>query len=75
MRSKWKGFYFNPGLDSKIFDRSAVITLSFLNKRVLIHNGRRFISLLIKESMLGYKFGEFVVTKQLGGKIHSKKKK
>lgn len=76
MRSKWKSYYCDPTLlgSQKIWNRSSVITIDFLNKRVLVHNGLRFVSILIREAMLGYKFGEFVITKSLGSKIHSKKK-
>jgi len=75
MRSKWKGYYKYIYLysNNKIYKKSSVITLEFLNKRVLVYNGNKFISLLVKESMLGHRFGEFVLTKSLGSKIHVKK--
>jgi len=77
MRAKWKGIFVDKRtLESlKIFNRSLTITLDFLNKRVLVYNGLRFVSIAIKEAMLGHKFGEFVLTKKLGGVIHVKKKK
>jgi small subunit ribosomal protein S19 len=78
MRSKWKSFYSVSQVSDtvlKIWDRSLVITMSYLNKRVLVYSGLRFVSILIREIMVGHKFGEFVVTKSLGGKIHTKKKK
>jgi ribosomal protein S19 len=77
MRAKWKGvFEDKKNLETlKVLNRGLTITLAFLNKRVLVYNGLRFISIVVKESMLGHKFGQFVLTKSLGVGIHTKKKK
>jgi len=77
MRAKWKGvFEDKKNFETlKVLNRGLTITLAFLNKRVLVYNGLRFISIVVKESMLGYKFGQFVLTKSLGVGIHTKKKK
>ena len=50
-----------------------MVTIEFLNRRVLIYNGLKFISIIIKENMIGHKFGEFVLTKKIGAQIHSNK--
>jgi len=75
MRSKWKSYYKDTSLvnSNKLYKKSSIITMEFLNKRVLVYNGNKFVSLLVKESMLGHRFGEFILTKSLGSKIHVKK--
>jgi len=75
MRSKWKSYYKDTSLvnSNKLYKKSSIITTEFLNKRVLVYNGNKFVSLLVKESMLGHRFGEFILTKSLGSKIHVKK--
>lgn len=86
MRSKWKGSFVKLGLLKKlkmratfIYARNAVVTSNFLSRRVNIYNGKRFISVLVKPEMIGFKFGAFALTKSLGAVIHrtakSKKKK
>ncbi len=47
-----------------IYSRNSVITSIFINKRVFIHNGLTFIPVYIKETMIGFKFGEFAYTRQ-----------
>jgi len=76
MRSLWKGIYRAPAIINKtnlnkiIYLRKAVIPTNFLGKRIKIHNGKKGVSILVKEFMLNRRFGEFVVTKKLGPKIH-----
>jgi len=40
-----------------------------------LYNGRLMFPITILESMVGFRFGEFVLTKRLEGGIHVKKKK
>lgn len=47
-----------------IYNRGSIITSIFLNKRVYIHNGMIFIPVFIKQTMIGFKFGEFAYTRQ-----------
>jgi ribosomal protein S19 len=63
-----KGFFL-------IFSKNIIITALMVGFYFLIYNGFNFKSLFIKESMIGFKIGEFIVTKQLGMKIHLEKKK
>src|SRR5277367_3732130 len=49
--------------------RSHVIPLNLVGKRVKVYNGRSFVSVYLKLKMVGYKFGEFCVTKILGDRI------
>lgn len=45
---------------------------SFIGKTIYVYNGRKFVSLLIKENMLNYKLGDFVFTRRI---LLKKKKK
>lgn len=74
-RSKWKGAFIPRFLLKKdvkkvlkpitIWSRSSVISSSFLNKKVLVHNGKTFRPFYIKETHFGLKFGEFSFTRKL----------
>lgn len=55
----------------KIWSRSSVICKEFVWKKVLVHNGNKFIAITIKPEMVGHKFGEFAFTKRLGRTIHN----
>jgi len=78
MRSVWKGkyqfnkikYYFNFFLRKKSY-----IFMSDVGLKYKIYNGKDYINVLIKEGMVGKKFGNFVLTKILGRSIHLKKKK
>lgn len=75
--SKWKlkESIINFFPDSQmVFNKTLLLNVNYLNKRFLVYNGHRYVSLLIKDFMLGYRIGEFVTTKRLGKKIHLKKK-
>jgi small subunit ribosomal protein S19 len=69
-RSKWKGFFLdkkiiNQKLNSpRIWSRRSVITSNFINKRVLIYNGKNFIPIHINNQKIGFKFGEFSFTRR-----------
>jgi ribosomal protein S19 len=70
--------FFKPvyrGLASKksevyVWSRRSVVTPPFIGKRVAVYNGRKFFSFLVRPSMLGFKFGEFSVTKKINA-IHT----
>jgi small subunit ribosomal protein S19 len=89
MRSKWKFVYSNVKIDRailaqsrkkfsqslvKVYDRGSTILPLFIGQRVLVHQGMRFVKYLIKEYMVGHKFGEFALTKHIGEQIHITKK-
>jgi len=89
MRSKWKFVYSNVRVDRaillqknrkfsrsivKIYDRGSTILPIFIGQRVLVHQGMRFVKYLIKDYMVGHKFGEFALTKHIGERIHISKK-
>lgn len=45
---------------------------SFVGKTLFVYNGKKFVSLLIKENMLNYKLGDFIFTRRI---LLKKKKK
>lgn len=55
--------------------RASYILLSDIGRTYSVHNGQIFDSLTITEDMVGYSFGNFFLTKKLGGAIHKPKKK
>jgi small subunit ribosomal protein S19 len=44
--------------------KDSVIFPSFVGLIFSVLNGKRFLSLIITENMVGHKFGEFIVTKK-----------
>ena len=84
-RSAWKGLYISKNVLKqkkkifKIWSRNSSIPSSLIGKTVLIHNGQLFVKVLITRDKVGYKFGEFSLTrkyfkKKLEGKTNRKKK-
>lgn len=74
-RAIWKGPYIDKVLynkllyqnlknNLKIWSRRSVILPQFENKIFQVYNGKTFVSLSIKENMIGHKFGEFVPTRK-----------
>lgn len=57
-----------------IWRRDSIITDFFLGHRVLVYNGRKFQSFVVRPSMIGYKFGEFSFTRRVGEGIHPEPK-
>ena len=77
-RSKWKSPYINYNLLKNILkgkkiiktnSRSTIILPSFIGLTIMIHNGKKYKSLYIQETMVGHKLGEFAFTRKVG-KIH-----
>lgn len=60
-------------LRNKIWSRRSVILPAFLNKELLVYNGKLFIPLKVSEEMIGHKYGEFASTRKKP--IHKKKRK
>lgn len=59
----------------KVWLKNSFIPKELIGTRVLIYNGKIFISIRIRDNMIGHKFGEFIWTKKLGSSIHIRKKK
>lgn len=58
----------------KTWARSSQIAPEFVGHRIAIHNGRKFIEILISESMVGHRLGEFSLTRtfRTHGKVTKK---
>tara|TARA_B100000686_G_C16594315_1_gene865137 strand:- start:688 stop:969 length:282 start_codon:yes stop_codon:yes gene_type:complete len=86
-RSVWKGPFVEEFLLKKAestrdsgrkeiirtWSRSSTILPQFVGLTFGVYNGRKFIPVLITESMVGHKFGEFSPTRTYSG--HSSDKK
>jgi ribosomal protein S19 len=55
--------------------RSSIVSLNDLEKRFLVHNGKKYVSIFIRPFMLGFKFGSFILTKRRMNPIHVDKAK
>lgn len=56
----------------KIWQRASEISPEMVGYVFLVHNGKDFIEVKIREEMVGYRFGEFAPTRKFvkhGGKI------
>lgn len=47
----------------KTWSRRSVILPEFVGFTMMIHNGKKFLSVFITENMVGHKLGEFAVTR------------
>ena len=59
-----------PGI---VYSRSSTITPEMIGLNVKIHSGQKFVNFLITEHTIGYKFGEFSLTKKRA--LYKRKKK
>lgn len=58
----------------KTWYRDAVIVPEFIGFTFLVHNGKSFASVLIREEMVGFKLGEFAPTRTFKGHTAGKAK-
>ena len=73
-RSIWKGFYITKNLLKKnkktkknffkLWSRNSAIPSFLLGKTVLVHNGKQFNKVFITREKIGYKFGDFSLTRK-----------
>lgn len=68
----FKRFFFQKK-KIKTTSRSTVILPFLIGKTVQVYNGKFFIPITISEEMVGYKLGEFVLTRLRH--VYKKKKK
>ena len=62
--------------EKKIQDRSSVVPFTFVGLRVRIYNGKTWKKKLITRWMVGFRFGEFSLTRRVAlYKAKQKKKK
>jgi ribosomal protein S19 len=57
-----------------LWSKRGVILAEDVGKVVYVYNGKGFRELLVEEGMEGHKYGEYILTKRIGGQIHKKKK-
>jgi ribosomal protein S19 len=57
-----------------VYNRDLTLTTKFLDKQLRCHKGKVIGKLLINKQHLGYKLGEFFITKILGDRIAYRKK-
>lgn len=50
--------------DIKIWERNSVIPAFLINKLVFVHNGKEFKEITITPEKIGFKFGEFALTRK-----------
>ena len=86
-RSVWKGPYVEKHLLNKAetardagrndviktWSRRSTILPQFVGLTFGVHNGQKFIPVLVTENMVGHKFGEFSPTRQFAGHTGDKK--
>jgi len=74
-RSKWKGPLVKEGRSKKqwtLLSRRNQVTSELVGRSYNVHTGKKIVILDLKEEMIGYKVGEFVLTRE---KFEFKKKK
>ena len=88
-RSVWKGPFVDPSLLKKVeklkgktnvapiktWARKSTIIPEFVGHSFLIHNGKKFIPVMVTENMVGLKLGEFSPTRTYYGHTADKKAK
>lgn len=88
-RSVWKGPFIDGYLLKKaenaraakrneiirIWSRRSTIIPQFVGLTFGVHNGKKFIPVLVTENMVGHKFGEFAPTRTFHGHSGDKKAK
>ena len=57
----------------RIWSRRSTILPQFVGLTFGVHNGRRFIPVLVTEGMVGHKFGEFAPTRTFHGHAGDKR--
>lgn len=84
-RSMWKKPYSKKFIFKSLFinksnkkndaifirSRNSIIFPSFIGSTFYVYNGKKFVSLRISDNMIGYKFGEFIITRKRV--LHKKK--
>lgn len=59
----------------KTWSRRSTILPEFVGLTFGVHNGQKFIPVMVSEEMIGHKFGEFSVTRTFHGHSGDKKAK
>jgi len=54
--------------------RSSVIPYFAIGLKTKVYNGHHFVNTILRQRMIGHKFGEFSVTKIMGSRIAARKR-
>ena len=57
----------------KTWSRRSTVLPEFVGLKFNVHNGRKFVTVLVTENMVGHKLGEFAPTRTFGGHASDKK--
>ena len=70
MKPKWKGPFLSiktikayQSNNKLIAHRSSTIQPHYVGQTFVIHNGKKYVELIVTESHIGFKFGEFAPTR------------
>lgn len=59
----------------KTWSRRSTILPQFVGLTFAVHNGKKFIPVLVSDNMIGHKLGEFALTRTYYGHMADKKSK
>jgi small subunit ribosomal protein S19 len=84
-RSKWKGPFVDVSVlklkkkltakSKKVWSRSSQIPSFLLGKTISVYNGKEFKPVLVTSEKIGFKFGDFSITRKYGNKLKNSKLK
>jgi small subunit ribosomal protein S19 len=79
-RAKWKNNFISSALlrgakKSKIWSRTSTILPAFLNRYVYVYTGKEFKKFLVTREKIGYKYGQFCLTRVLKSRVKKQNKK
>lgn len=75
-RSVWKGKgFYGKAITNTIWKRGQRVLHQDVGKFYKIHNGKRFVEVLVEDIMVGRCFGEYAITRHMGVDTHVKKRK
>lgn len=81
-RSRWKGPFLGSSVlrifslkKTKIWSRNSVIPHYLIGETIFVYNGKEFKRVLITREKIGFKFGEFSLTRKTVFKVKSNSKK
>jgi small subunit ribosomal protein S19 len=59
----------------KTWSRRSMISPDFVGQTFAVHNGNKFIPVLVTENMVGHRLGEFAPTRNFRGHVAKKDKR
>ena len=84
-RSVWKGPFVTSSIlkkferkkikNLKIWSRNSVVPEFLIGQTVSVHNGKEFKNVIITREKVGFKFGEFSMTRKYNSKKKSSNKR